>query len=222
MKRTTPLKCAVALAGAALLAVAAPLAASAHVTVTPSSTAAASYSVVTFSVGHGCEGSPTTALTFTVPDSIESITPTVNPGWTIAKNGSQVVYTADEPLPDGQRTTFELSVKLPELAAGEELAFPVLQSCEVGQTDWSEVTTAGGAEPEHPAPVIVLTESTGDGHGHDAPAEESSDAHESEHASASDATGSDDVLARALGIAGLVVGTVGVLLAVAARRKVVK
>jgi hypothetical protein len=58
----------------------------------------------------------------------------------------------------------------------------------------------------------VLTESTGDGHGH-APAVEDS-AHE-EAATAS----SDDVLARVLGIAGLVLGTVGVMIGVTSRRK---
>lgn len=218
MKKTTSLKCAIALGGATLFAVAAPLAANAHVTVTPSSTAATSYSVLSFAVGHGCEGSPTTALTFTVPDAIESITPTVNPGWAIAKNGNQVVYTAESPLPDGQRTTFELSVKLPELPAGEQLAFPVLQSCEVGSIDWAEAATEGGTEPDYPAPVIVLTESTGDGHGHDAPVSEDA---EQEH-SAAETPGSDDVLARVLGLTGLVVGTVGIVLAVTTRRKAVK
>ena len=34
--------------------------AGAHVTATPSTAAAGAYTVVTFSVGHGCEGSPTT------------------------------------------------------------------------------------------------------------------------------------------------------------------
>src|SRR5690606_25812953 len=98
----TPVKIAAAFGAAALLAVAAPMAASAHVTVTPSNTAASSYSVLTFSVGHGCEGSPTTALTFTVPGAIESVTPTVNPGWSIAQTDNTVVYTAAEPLIDGQ------------------------------------------------------------------------------------------------------------------------
>jgi uncharacterized protein YcnI len=43
------------LAGGAVLALAAvPLAASAHVTVTPSGTAAGSYTVLTFAFSHGC------------------------------------------------------------------------------------------------------------------------------------------------------------------------
>src|SRR5690554_7832415 len=106
----TAVKVATAFGAAAVFAVTAPMAASAHVTVSPSNTAASSYSVLTFSVGHGCEGSPTTALTFTVPDAVESITPTVNPGWSIAKTDNTVVYTAAEPLEDGLRTTFALWV----------------------------------------------------------------------------------------------------------------
>src|SRR5690606_32853682 len=181
---------------------------SAHVTVTRSNTAASSYSVLTFSVGHGCEGSPTTALTFTVPEAIESVTPTVNPGWSIAQAEGTVTYTAAEPLVDGQRTTFELSVKLPDLPAGEQLDFPVLQECEVGSTEWADALVEGQDEPEHPAPSIVLSASTGDGHGHpSAETAETADAHDE-----APVTSSDDMLARGLGIAGLVLGTVGVVI----------
>lgn len=211
MQKTTPVKIAAAFGAATLLAVAAPLAASAHVTVDPSNTAASSFSVLTFAMSHGCDGSPTTAVTFTVPDGIESVSPTVNPGWTIAESGNQVVYTAAEPLADGLRTTFELSVKLPDLPAGEQLDFPVLQECEVGSTDWAEIAADGEPEPEHPAPSLVLTESTGGGHS--APAED----HDAAEPTAS--ASSDDIVARVLGIGGLVLGTVGVMIGLSARRK---
>lgn len=218
MKKSTPVMLATALGAATLLAVATPLAANAHVTVDPSNTAASSYSVLTFSVGHGCDGSPTTALTFSVPESIESVTPTVNPGWAISQQGNQVVYTADQPLIDGQRTTFELSVKLPDLPAGESLAFPVLQECEAGSTDWSEAQADGEDEPEHPAPSIVLTESTGGGHGgSDNTATGPDQAAAGSHSET--AASSEDPLARMLGIAGLALGAVGLVVSVASRRK---
>ena len=54
--------------------------ASAHVTITPSDTAAGAYTVLTVSVGHGCEGSPTTALDIQIPEQILSVTPTLLPG----------------------------------------------------------------------------------------------------------------------------------------------
>ena len=100
------------------LSLAAP--ASAHVTATPSTAAAGAYTVVTFSVGHGCEGSPTTKIEIQVPESVLSVTPSRNPFYDVEKtiekldepvadaHGNEVtertasiVYTATTPLPDG-------------------------------------------------------------------------------------------------------------------------
>ena len=220
---------AAGLAGGAVLALAAvPLAASAHVTVTPSGTAAGSYTVLTFAYSHGCEGSPTTAIAIDIPESIARGSPTLNPNHTIEAvaprdRTSQVVYTAITPVPDGYRDTIELSLQLPEDAAGETLAFPVLQTCEVGETNWNQVAEAGEEEPESPAPVIVVTEATGDEHGHGAAADEATtDEHADDHAEGTEevAATSDeaDTVARVLGIGGLVVGVVGIVLALAARR----
>ena len=217
------------LAGGAVLALAAvPLAASAHVTVTPSGTAAGSYTVLTFAFSHGCEGSPTTAIAIDIPESIASVSPTLNPNYTIEKvadgdRTSQVVYTAITPVQDGYRDTIELSLQLPEDAAGETLAFPVLQTCEVGETNWNQVAEEGEEEPESPAPVIVVTEATGDGHGHGVATEEAaSDEHGDGHTEGAEETAAtsddSDTVARVLGIGGLVVGVVGIVLALAARR----
>lgn len=236
----TTFAAALALGAGTALALAAPLAASAHVAVDPSETAAGAYTVLSFGTPHGCGESPTTRLTFTMPEGIDRVTPTVNPGWTIEKVVEQldaprkdshganitervnsVVYTALTPLPTDLRDVIELSLQLPADAAGETLAFPVLQECTEGQTDWSTIAEEGEAEPEHPAPTITVTEASADGHGHTVGADASSE-HESETASSSgsaEATGSDDdVVARVLGVAGLVVGTVGIVLAVGARR----
>jgi len=204
-----------ALGAGLLLALAAPLSASAHVSVDASTTAAGSYTVLTFSVGHGCEGSPTTSLEITLPESIIAATATVNPNWAISKTYapldeaieqehgdpltdrvSTVVYTAITPLAPDQRDTVALSV----LLAGEEgdvLEFPVLQTCEVGETNWI------GEE----GPVVTLTAAGEDDH-HAAPAPD-----------AAPAAAEPDVLARVLGIAGLVVGAVGIVVGVTARRR---
>ncbi|QAY72532.1 DUF1775 domain-containing protein [Agromyces protaetiae] len=240
----TTVAASAALGGGLLLALGAPLAASAHVTGTPSSTAEGSYTVITFSVGHGCEGSPTTRLTFTMPEGVDRVTPTVNPNWTIEKvvedlpepkkdshganlvdRDAKVVYTAVTPLADGFRDTIELQVRLPEDAAGETLAFPVLQECEVGSTDWANLPTDDGSEPESPAPVVVVTaaEEGGDGHGgHGASASDEAgtvgDADASGDSDAS-AASSSDPLARWLGVGGLVVGAAGVVFALVTRRK---
>ena len=227
-------------AGSVAHALAAPTAASAHVTAAATTTAAGAYTVVTFSLAHGCEGSPTTGLTITIPDGINSVSPTVNPNWDVVKNEvaiadpvtdshgntatervSDVVYTAKTPLADGYRDTVSLQLQLPEDAAGETLAFPVLQTCETGSTAWDQPTVEGEEEPELPAPVIAVTAAE-EGAGHHGTG---SDSHEDEEtaeattASSPSSAGGADVVARVLGVGGLVVGAVGVAVALASRRR---
>lgn len=200
-------------------------AASAHVSATPTETAAGAYSLVTFAVGHGCDGSSTTALTITLPDELTDATPTVNPNWTISKsvqkldtpvtlaNGSKVsertasiTYTAKTPLVDHERDTFTLSLQLPD-AVGTTLHFPTLQKCETGQTDWKEIPAAGADHDsvDAPAPELTVTAAVADdGHGTHAAA--SAD-------SAAGSTPTDDGgsnwpawLGLGAGLAGLVLG----------------
>src|SRR5690606_9511215 len=115
-------------------------------------TAAGSYTVVTLSVPHGCEGSPTTLVRIDLPESIPAVTPTVNPNWTVEKSVEQraeplqdahgnaitervtsVTYTAiGDGLPEGYRDAFELSLKLPAGEAGDVIEFPTYQECAEG------------------------------------------------------------------------------------------
>lgn len=173
-----------ALAGVLLTASAA--VASAHVTISPSTGQAGAYAVLTVSVPHGCDGSATTKVAIKIPEGITSVTPTRNPFWkvavtkeklaqpvtdahgnTLTERDGTVTYTAITPLPDKQRDSFELSLKLPD-AAGQTLAFPTVQTCGKGQTGWTEVAAAGqdADSLEHPAPTLTLTEGSGDGNGH--------------------------------------------------------
>jgi uncharacterized protein YcnI len=68
------------------------------------------------------------------------------------------VYTAKEPIPDGFRDTFELSVSIPEDAAGTTIYFPTIQSCVDGESPWIEIP-AEGQDPEElesPAPGVAV------------------------------------------------------------------
>lgn len=230
---------ATAVGAGALLALAGPVAAHAHVVVTPGEAAAGSYAVLEFASGHGCDGSPTTSFTVDIPEQILTVTPTLKEGWTVEKvmveldepaegaHGTtvtervgQVVYTPGTPIEDGYRDSFEIQVLLPEEAAGERLEFPVLQTCVEGENDWSE-SAADGTEPELPAPAIEVAAADADGHGHggdDAADAETAGSATTDAAAAPAADASVDVLARVVGIAGLAVGVVGVVIAVAARR----
>ncbi|OUZ12150.1 hypothetical protein BHE97_02880 [Aeromicrobium sp. PE09-221] len=193
--------------------------ASAHVTVSPSTTAAGAYSVLTFAFGHGCGESPTTQIAIDIPDESINVTPTINPTWQVEKvmetldepvddghggeyteRVDQIVYTADAPLADGLRETFELSLQL----TGDEddkLVFPTIQTCEDGETAWIQTYEEGEPEPDTPAPYVTLTASEGDGHGH-------SDGEASASADDADAGGSNAVgwIGIALGALGLAAG----------------
>lgn len=158
--------------------------AAAHVTVNASDTAANSYSLLTFSIPHGCDGSATTKIAISLPSGIDDATPTVNPNWTASKvteklaqpktleNGSkvtertsQIVYTAKTPLDPELRDALVLSLKLPE-KVGEQLDFPVLQSCVKGQTNWANLVKPGQDHDavEDPAPFITLSAAATDDH----------------------------------------------------------
>ena len=222
-------------ATAGLLAVGAG-AASAHVNVTPEDNAAGGSSVLTFSFAHGCEGSPTSKIAISLPDQLVDATPTVHPGWdvekvsetldapktlasgaTVTERVSQIVYTAKEPVADGLRDTLQLQVLLPE-SAGETLAFPVLQTCEKGETNWAEVP-AQGQDPhdlKSPAPSFVIGEASTESHGgHDGGASDGAQAADASGTEASDAGGSGTAAAVA-GWAGLGAGLLGLAAGVTA------
>ncbi|VXC37915.1 conserved exported hypothetical protein [Arthrobacter sp. 9AX] len=227
LRRT--LKTAAATGGAAALLLAVAGGASAHVGVTPDKTDANSYALLTFGIPHGCDTSGTTKVAITLPQELNDAQPTVNPNWTvekvteqlaepkkladgtsITKRTSQIVYTAKAPLDHELRDALVLSVKLPD-AAGSTLYFPTLQSCETGQTDWSEIAK-DGQDPHSlkaPAPSITVTAAAGTGHGE---ASAASDAHSgaavsTEQASVTD-SGADarSWAGLAAGIGGLVLG----------------
>ncbi|KQV64926.1 hypothetical protein ASC64_14515 [Nocardioides sp. Root122] len=215
--RTLARVCALPAATAAIaLSLVAP--ASAHVGAIVSDASAGAFTVATFSVPHGCEESPTTRIEIQVPESVLSVTPTRNPyydvestiteldqpttdahGNEVTERTSSITYTATTPLPDGQRDTFELSFQVPD-AEGEVLAFPTIQTCEKGRTDWTEVAAEGqdADELEHPAPSFEILPASGEGH--HSSADEASDE--------PDAEGDSDGSA-ALGWAGLVAGLLG-------------
>jgi uncharacterized protein YcnI len=193
----------------------------AHVTVSPAEAAADGYALLEFTVPHGCEGSPTTAIAVKIPEGINAATPEAVPGWTVAKRMQKLDPPADDghggtipervdtvtwrggPLPDGELTQFALSVRMPA-SAGEALAFPVVQTCEKGQTAWIETAAEGEEEPEHPAPVVTLTAAGDDG--------------------ASGAAGSGPSSGRVdaalgLGAGGLALGLIALGVALAGRRR---
>jgi uncharacterized protein YcnI len=124
-------------------------AAQAHVSLEQKSAVAGSYQKLTFRVGHGCEGSATTAITIVLPEVIAGVKPMPKAGWNLTAGAREVAWRGL--LPDSQFDEFNLWTKLPD-APGKH-AFKVIQQCEKGRAEWSELPGAAG---KFPAPVLEI------------------------------------------------------------------
>jgi periplasmic copper chaperone A len=217
--------------------------AGAHITATPGEAPSDGYATLDFSVGHGCEESPTTEVRIQVPPSVPTVTPAVNPFWdvttkegkkdkvelhgeTITRGVSEVTYTAKQPLPGDRLDLLTMSVKLPAGEEGESVYFPTVQSCEKGQNRWIQIPAEGesGEELESPAPAVVLTAAEGGHGGASASAsEEESSAQPASTVQTASVSSEDDGAPMWLAITALAVGALGLLAGVgglmAGRRK---
>jgi uncharacterized protein YcnI len=207
----------VAVLGGAVLALAVPGMASAHVGVSPDELVAGDHGVLTFSFSHGCENSPTTALRITMPEGLASVAPTMDGDWTIdVERGddglvSAVTYTALAPVPTDLRGAVSMSVGLDENTP-DSLAFPVVQQCVEGATEWTQLAE-NGEDPhslDSPAPVVTVTAAAAGGHGEHEAAETTTDA---------GAPAAADPLPTILGAGGLVAGVAALVVAVLAYRR---
>jgi len=225
----------IALGAGALLAVAVPLSASAHVTLQTNTAAAGSYALLTFKVpNESADGATTDSVAITLPTDhpLLGVSFVPVPGWTAAAtteklpkpvvNGddtlteavTKVTWTAPagHGIPTGALGLFQLSVgPIPSVGS---IAFPAEQ----GYSDGSVVSWSGTSESaQHPAPVLYVN---------DAPPAATAGATPSAtvaaSAAASTSAAQPDVLARVLGVLGLVVGAVGLVVGIAglgARRR---
>lgn len=240
----------IALAGAAglLIALAAPMAASAHVTIDPNSAEAGSYSLVHVKVPNESATAGTSKVEVKLPTDtpFSSVSYVPVPGWTvdvvkstlpepvtvgdneITEAVTSVVWTAEagSEITAGQLQLFTLSLgPVPDTGS---LTLPAVQTYTDGDVvEWTETT----ADAEHPAPVLYINDAPAADHhagaatddAKDADADADADEDADTAVSASDSTGAasaspDDVLARVLAIGGLVVGAVGIVVAVTVRR----
>jgi len=128
--------------------------AGAHLEPSPAEVEAGETATITFTVPHGCDGSPTTKLVIQLPEGVTNATAGTVDGWEGSIDGREVTFTGG-PLADDEQLGFPVTMTMP--AQDGYLAFPTVQTCEKGETHWIE-TASGGEEPEHPAPVVKLTE----------------------------------------------------------------
>ncbi|MEU3095657.1 YcnI family protein [Streptomyces sp. NPDC006967] len=231
-----------AAAGVTVLALSSP--ALAHVSVQPDGEAAkGGYAVVGFKVPNERDSASTTKVEVTFPTDhpLSSVMPQPVEGWDITVTKSKldkplevhgkkineavstVTWTAKgDGIAPGFFQKFPVSVgTLPEDA--DELVFKALQTYSNKEVvRWIEVPQEGQDEPDHPAPVLTLSEATGDHHGAAADDKASDGTGSAENASAETAasdTGGTDTTARVLGVVGIVVGAAGVAYGVLAGRR---
>jgi periplasmic copper chaperone A len=178
----------------------------AHVSAVPGSARAGKQTVVSFRVGHACDGSPTTALSVQIPDTVAAVTPQFVPGWeidtttgplaepvevhgeTVTEGIREITWSGGTPIPDHAYFDFGVSMLLPD-RPGKTLYFPVVQTCESGETAWIEVPAKGedGHDLELPAPTVTLTDGGSADDGRETETETAAaDAEHTETASASE------------------------------------
>ncbi len=143
----------------------------AHVTLEQPSANAGAYHKLTFKIGHGCEGSATTMVKVTLPESVSGAKPMPKAGWkidttilplgtpynshgkTISQDVREVTWTGG-PLPDAYYDEFSIQVKLPD-AVGKQY-FKVTQLCEQGRMDWVDIPAEGQSAKSLKSPAPVL------------------------------------------------------------------
>ena len=210
---------AVALAAGVTLALAAPLAASAHVTIDNNTAEAGSFALISFTVPNESVTETTTKVEVTLPTdtplayvscvpvagwtteltTTKLDTPVEGDDGTVTDAVTKVTWTANpgSEITDGQLQLFPLSVgPIPNTGS---IVLPVDQTYSDGTVvSWSDT----GDDAEHPAPVLYINDAAIDVIDPDASASSSS-----------------DVLARVLGIGGLVLGAIGLVVGITGRRK---
>jgi uncharacterized protein YcnI len=174
--------------------------ASAHVTVNAPGAARGGNAVLTFRVpNESATGSPTVALTAQFPALAVADTASI-PGWkaAVSKDANKAVtaitWTADPGSGIGPGQFGEFAVWVEGLPDQPQLSLPAVQTYADGQVvKWDQQTKSGQPEPENPAPTLTLAARQSDNSG---------DANTT-RASNTDST------ARWLGIAGIVIGALG-------------
>ncbi|MFD5629343.1 YcnI family protein [Streptomyces sp. NPDC127072] len=203
----------------------------AHVTVHPESYAkGATDGVLTFRVPNEEDTASTTKVQVFLPTDHPVLGVLVTPqdGWTaqvtttklktpvktddgsITEAVSEITWTGGR-IRHGEYQDFNVAFgQLPDDA--DQLAFKTLQTYSDGNVvRWIEEAEQGGEEPENPAPVLALTAGTAADSG--AAASSSTGSGSASDSTAESSAASSDSTARGLGIAGLVVGVLGLLAA---------
>lgn len=197
--------------------------ASAHVSVSSTDATQGGYAKVVFRVPTESDTASTTKVEVFLPDAtpIASVSTMPVPGWTavstkkklttplktddgeVTEAVTTVTWTASQAaaIKPGEFQEFPLS--LGPLPKSDQLVFKAIQTYSDGNiVRWIEEQAPGAAEPQNPAPVLKLAAATTD----------STSAASTTGTQSAASTTSSDSTGRALGIAGLIAGLLGLVL----------
>jgi uncharacterized protein len=230
MSRFTRGAALAAATAAGLIAFALP--ASAHVTVSPTTTPASGYATLTFSVPNEENNANTTKLDVQLPPEapIASVAVQPVPGWTfevrkttltkplqtddgsVSQVVSEIIWTPTSPdaaIRPGEFQRFTISAgPMPDRPGS--LSFKALQTYSDGTVvRWIDVPQAGQPEPDHPAPTLTVTNAAATDSSTGAGSTTAGTAGTTAASGAAASENSNDSTARGLGIAGLVLGVLG-------------
>jgi periplasmic copper chaperone A len=132
-------------------------AAVAHVHSVPEKVTAGASTTVSFVIGHGCAGSPTTKVAVRVPAGLTKVKAVAPKGWKATIAGSVVTFGGGT-LQDKRKASFGVSFTAPTKVG--TLSFPTVQTCVAGETRWIDPPLANGDEPENPAPIVTVIAAT--------------------------------------------------------------
>ena len=147
--------------------------AQAHIVLSEPKAIAGSYYKATLRVGHGCSGSATTGLTVQIPSGVQGAKPQPKTGWTLTTRKTvtddvvELRWTAaskDAALPDEQFDEFAFMGRMPEQAGPHWVK--VLQTCESGQNDWSDIPASGTSTRGMKLPAALLDVQAAPKHDH--------------------------------------------------------
>ncbi len=199
-----------ALVAMAAVALMAPAAAAAHVTLQPGEAPAGGFTRLDVRVPNESDSAATDRVEVEMPAGFEFVSYEPVAGWSteVAREDDQVstiTWTADDAaaaIEPGQFRDFGISVGLPEqYAEGESLTFPAIQRYDDGET----VRWIGEPDSDHPAPQVSLTAAEPE-HGSD-----TEHAEAEEPVSAGEATDEDDNDGNGLAVVALIVGGLALL-----------
>jgi uncharacterized protein YcnI len=214
----------------AVVALALPAAASAHVTIQPNTAPAGGFTRVDVRVPNERDDAGTTQVRVQLPPGFTSASYEPRPGWKVTvkkvkldqpiktEDGfeidegiGEITWTGDGKqgvIAPGQFVDFGLSLKMPDGNAGDKLTFKALQTYDDGDV----VRWIGPEDADEPAPTVTLTAAADEAGGHGVSASATTAA----PARNASAPAADDEGSDGLAIAALIVGALALLAAVAA------